>query len=230
MIFLNYGARKMSTRSNTVIKDLKTGEEEILYRHFDGYPSGAGFDQLGYLTKIEDESICRGKKITIDFVKDWFLKNGEGYEETDSIHGDVEYVYFVEITGNDDVPLKLKAYTTRMYFDNDGKSAALKDDITDELLNEYLESEEADSDDEEEDTNETNRDILREKVMIIADRLWKDTYRNHIVDDIMKRIDENKMSDNPDLAIEFEKLRELRRDNESLSCLDDLLKIWDEQN
>lgn len=220
----------MSTRSNTVIKDLKTGEEEILYRHFDGYPSGAGFDQLRYLTKIEDESICKGKKITLDFVKDWFLKNGDGYEETESIHGDVQYVYFVEITGNDDIPLRLKAYTTRMFFENDGKSAALKNDITDELLNEYLESEDAESEDEEEDTNETNRDILREKVMLIADRLWKDTYRDHIVDDIMKRIYENKMSDNPDLAIEFEKLRELRRDNESLSCLDDLLKIWDEQN
>ncbi len=221
----------MSTRSNTVIKDLRTGEEECLYRHFDGYPSGAGFDQLRYLTKIEDESICRGKEITIDFVKDWYLKNGEGYEETDSIHGDVEYVYFVEITGNDDVPLRLKAYTTKMYFENDGKSAALKDDITDELLNEYLESEECDSedeDDEEEDTNETNRDKLREKITIIVDKTWKDSFRDEIVDAVLRRVEENKMSDDPNLVKEFEKLRNLRNGNESLSCLDDLLKIWDE--
>ena len=37
-------AKTMSTRSNTVIKDLKTGEEAVLYNHYDGYLSGAGFD------------------------------------------------------------------------------------------------------------------------------------------------------------------------------------------
>lgn len=123
---------------------MKTGEQAFLYRHYDGYPSGAGFDQLGYLTKIEDESICRNRKITVDFVKDWFIRNGDGYEETNSIHGDVSYVYFVEITGDEDVPLRLKAYTTKMSFENDGRGTTMKDDITDELLNEYVESEEYD--------------------------------------------------------------------------------------
>jgi hypothetical protein len=134
----------MSTRSNTVIKDLKSGEQVFLYRHHDGYPSGAGFDQLGYLSKIEDESVCRKRKITVDLVKDWFIKNGDGYEETNSIHGDVAYVYFVEITGDEDVPLRLKAYNTKMSFENNGKGTTLNDDITDELLNEYVESEEYD--------------------------------------------------------------------------------------
>lgn len=36
--------RKMSTRSNTVIEDLATGEKAYLYRHFDGYLSGAGVE------------------------------------------------------------------------------------------------------------------------------------------------------------------------------------------
>lgn len=220
----------MSTRSNTVIKDLATGEEEFLYRHFDGYPSGAGFDQLRYITKIEDESICKRQKITIGFVKDWFLKNGDGYEETDSIHGDVEYVYFMEITGNEDNPLRLKAYTTNLFSENNKHGVTIDSDITNELINKYKQLEQFKLEDSEVDTNESNRDILREKVAIIADRVWKESFRDAVVDAIIKRIDENSISDNPDLVREFEKLRELRKNNESLSCLDDLFKIWDEQN
>lgn len=220
----------MSTRSNTVIKDLATGEEEFLYRHFDGYPSGAGFDQLRYITKIEYESNCKRQKITIGFVKDWFLKNGDGYEETDSIHGDVEYVYFVEITGNEDNPLRLRAYTTNLFSENNKHGVIIDSDITNELINKYKQLEQFKLEDSEVDTNESNRDILREKVAIIADRVWKESFRDVVVDAIIKRIDENSISDDPDLVREFEKLRELRKNNESLSCLDDLFKIWDEQN
>lgn len=45
----------MSTRSNTVIEDLATGEKAYLYRHFDGYLSGAGIEQTGYVNLMKKE-------------------------------------------------------------------------------------------------------------------------------------------------------------------------------
>lgn len=123
----------MSTRSNTVVRDLKTGEEVVLYRHFDGYLSGAGLEQLGYINLMEKD----GTPKTVKAVKDWYIKNGEGYEETGSVHGDVSYIYELELDGEKS-GFSLKAFTTKM-FSKPGYAAAKDKDVTAEL-EEELES------------------------------------------------------------------------------------------
>ena len=121
----------MSTRSNTVIKDMETGTEAYLYRHFDGYISGAGVEQVGYVNLMEKEM----QHPTIDAVEDWYIKNGEGYEETSGIHGDVEYIYVLELNGPKS-KFSLRAFETKLYAANGGKSAAKDKEVTDKLVEE----------------------------------------------------------------------------------------------
>ena len=85
----------MSTRSNTIVRDQITGEQIILYRHHDGYLSGAGFDLLEYVRKMTTQKI----PVNVKDVSDWILDNGDGYESTDGLHGDIEYLYTLELNG-----------------------------------------------------------------------------------------------------------------------------------
>lgn len=121
----------MSTRSNTIIRDLSLGgEEEILYRHCDGYLSGAGLDQMKYLNKM----LKQGTEITVQAVQAWYLKNGDGYETTDAIHEDIEYIYVLELNGNMK-KFNLRAYRYDMFAD-DGRGK-IGQELTDELMKLY---------------------------------------------------------------------------------------------
>ena len=121
----------MSTRSNTVIKDMETGIEAYLYRHFDGYISGAGVEQAGYVNLMQKEM----QHPTIEAVEDWYIKNGDGYEETSGIHGDVEYIYVLELNGPKS-KFNLRAFETKLFATNGGKSAVKDKEVTDKLAEE----------------------------------------------------------------------------------------------
>ena len=91
----------MSTRSNIIIKNGKTNI--LLYRHCDGYLTGAGQDLLDdlrssyfvYNDGYED-------KINIDiakFTKKLLNQDGD-YRIDDQLGGDIEYLYTLDFENN----------------------------------------------------------------------------------------------------------------------------------
>lgn len=91
----------MGTRANIVIKD--SVSEKIFYRHYDGYPKVVNVDLDKILTFISTGNI----KNTVDnisnillFVGFEILKYGSKYghyEPTTEIHGDISYLYILDI-------------------------------------------------------------------------------------------------------------------------------------
>lgn len=125
----------MSTRSNVVAVDKKTGHEEVLYRHFDGYLSGAGVDLLKSVSKMREEA-KRGK-LALDAVnvKKWLLSHEDCYEDASKVSGDVEYIYEVIADGKS---LAVRAFDTKM-FAGPRDDAVRQNDITAELMEEWHE-------------------------------------------------------------------------------------------
>lgn len=87
----------MSTRCNIVIKatDLDNGQRNewarvILYHHHDGYPEWMG--------KRLTEFIENFKGRDINDLTNLLLKDNQdaGYEWTNVLHGDIEYLYTIE--------------------------------------------------------------------------------------------------------------------------------------
>lgn len=84
----------MSTRSNIVVKD--SDSEHTIYHHSDGYLEGVGAELKEFIdTQYKPDTR----------TADEFCKQMEGwddsYEYDDSgIHGDVEYIYYVDIFTN----------------------------------------------------------------------------------------------------------------------------------
>ena len=102
----------MSTRCNIIIKE-KNQEPIYVYHHFDGYPEGVG-SELKEILSTRFNEVLTGKNI------ENFLYNYDTqYEKTDSIHGDIEYLYILTVKDNNtinykciDVPFDLYVYET----------------------------------------------------------------------------------------------------------------------
>ena len=92
----------MSTRSNIIIKNGKTNI--LLYRHCDGYLTGAGQDLLDDLSNSDFE-----EKPYFDNIAEYFniakftekLLNQDGnYRIDDQLGGDIEYLYTFDFETN----------------------------------------------------------------------------------------------------------------------------------
>lgn len=97
----------MSTRCNIVITDEKT-PDLFIYHHCDGYPEGVGVDLMKSVYKrIAPAFWETDDKERNDFyylskkmdVANALLKNKEddGYELTSDYHGDIEYIYNIDV-------------------------------------------------------------------------------------------------------------------------------------
>lgn len=60
------------------------------------------------------------------------MKNGEGYEETSGVHGDVEFIYVLELN-RPEAKYCLRAYDTEMFATAGGSSAAKGKELTGKL-------------------------------------------------------------------------------------------------
>jgi len=85
----------MATRSNVVIKFPGTSDV-YLCRHWDGYLS-----ENGAIVAIAARKLAEGS-LNTDNIVDWFTNQQyEGrplYHLTDDIHGDIEHLYYIELT------------------------------------------------------------------------------------------------------------------------------------
>ncbi|NQY58417.1 hypothetical protein [Cognatishimia sp.] len=97
----------MSTRSNIIIKSDSTNAEptrvntNILYKHHDGYPEGVGLDLVRHLVSyIEDNPTMSYPHIGNSNASDFIRNLPRLYEDTNSIHGDIEFIYVIEFMPN----------------------------------------------------------------------------------------------------------------------------------
>lgn len=85
----------MSTRCNVVIKGNK---DVILYRHMDGYPEITGKELKSITKQARNEG--HDADWVLNTLKNIMRKDYKGverrrYEDTDSIHGDIDYLYTI---------------------------------------------------------------------------------------------------------------------------------------
>jgi hypothetical protein len=101
----------MSTRANIVIKDADS--KIILYRHSDGYPSGTMPVLNRYLDSVKSgeyrDNVMQSIGHLLDLGRAELLECFDGkipeyqkwkhgtLEVTDSIHGDIEYLYTIDL-------------------------------------------------------------------------------------------------------------------------------------
>ena len=121
--------RNMSTRSNTIIKDLDSGREIFMYRHCDGYFSGAGFDLLDFAKKMNVLSEWEDvSKLAMELEE-----TDLGYEPTEGLHLDIEFIYLLEVQNK-------KIHAVREFeprVDAKCTTCTIGNEITDELMTEY---------------------------------------------------------------------------------------------
>lgn len=96
----------MSTRSATIIRqttywgeEAETEELMRFYRHCDGYPEGHGFEMAAAICNADNDGTEPSQWLA-GMLK-WFLTNNPyaaniEFEDRDSQHGDLEYIYVVE--------------------------------------------------------------------------------------------------------------------------------------
>jgi hypothetical protein len=82
----------MSTRSNIIIKNGRT--EILLYRHCDGYLTGAGQDLHDDLSNSDFDNV--GQYFNIAKFTEKLLKQDTDYRIDNQLGGDIEYLYTFE--------------------------------------------------------------------------------------------------------------------------------------
>ena len=82
----------MSTRSNIIIKNGRT--EILLYRHCDGYLTGAGQDLHDDLSNSDFDNV--GQYFNIAKFTEKLLSQNGNYRIDNQLGGDIEYLYTFE--------------------------------------------------------------------------------------------------------------------------------------
>ena len=82
----------MSTRSNIIIKNGRT--EILLYRHCDGYLTGAGQDLHDDLSNSDFDNV--GQYFNIAKFPEKLLSQNSSYRIDNQLGGDIEYLYTFE--------------------------------------------------------------------------------------------------------------------------------------
>ena len=82
----------MSTRSNIIIKNGRT--EILLYRHHDGYLTGAGQELYDDLSNSDFDNV--GQYFNIAKFTEKLLSQNSNYRIDNQLGGDIEYLYTFE--------------------------------------------------------------------------------------------------------------------------------------
>lgn len=84
----------MATRCNIIVKgkSCEKNVKALIYRHWDGYPSCTGVELQDLLNKQ-----C-ADYIYFDGFVNSMIKEGDTYEYSSTIHGDIEYLYTIDLT------------------------------------------------------------------------------------------------------------------------------------
>ena len=97
----------MSTRCNIVVTDGRS--TFYLYHHCDGYPQGVGaFLYRKIQERLDNDCFSFAEDVVNMLVKD---KEDDSYEITCCLHGDIEYLYEIDLSTETLKCFKLDMYT-----------------------------------------------------------------------------------------------------------------------
>lgn len=82
----------MSTRANILL--LETGEKLWLYHHWDGYPSYLGYKLMEIMKTYKERKYLDIYELANEMIKN---KDDNGFEITSKRHGDIEYLYVINV-------------------------------------------------------------------------------------------------------------------------------------
>jgi hypothetical protein len=89
----------MSTRCHVIVRNGKNENKEkwnYIYHHCDGYPAGVGKELSDILTEIQGNGVSRND-FNANFITENILNYSDEYELDNSIHGDEEYIYLIDV-------------------------------------------------------------------------------------------------------------------------------------
>ena len=90
----------MSTRANIIIRENTTGTEVVLYSHCDGYPDGVGEnlgDTISDFCRFNEGHINPANLTAAIMTSNTFDYKYEYDTYNTPIHGDIDYLYIIEI-------------------------------------------------------------------------------------------------------------------------------------
>lgn len=93
----------MSTRSNIIIKKNGQDSQRFVYHHCDGYFEGVGFE---IRNNIIPKYIKKYKEFSVNDLFVELTDYDSQYQKTDAIHGDIEYLYILEVIEPDHLVFK----------------------------------------------------------------------------------------------------------------------------
>ena len=90
----------MSTRANIIIRENTTGTEVVLYSHYDGYPDGVCedlADTISNFCQFNQGHINSANLTAAIMTSNTFDYKHEYDTYNTPIHGDIDYLYIIEI-------------------------------------------------------------------------------------------------------------------------------------
>lgn len=96
----------MSTRTNIIIKDSNQPVQRLIYHHCDGYFEGVGCEIKNEIIPIY---IDNHKSFHVNDLWAEIIDFDEQYMNSECIHGDIEYLYMLEVIS--DSVLKFKCWS-----------------------------------------------------------------------------------------------------------------------
>lgn len=82
----------MSTRANILL--LETGNKLWIYHHSDGYPSYLGDALMKIMQKHKEHKWLDIYELANEMIKN---EQDDGFEITNDRHGDIEYIYIINV-------------------------------------------------------------------------------------------------------------------------------------
>ncbi len=187
----------MSTRTNIIIKDSNQPVQRLIYHHCDGYFEGVGCEIKNEILPIY---IDNHKSFHVNDLWAEIIDFDEQYMNSECIHGDIEYLYMLEVIS--DSVLKFKCWSvpcfgTYDYTTNENCTLIYEADIFINGRKKVIVNECQDSDDEY-DSSYGDNTIACDEVETVIDEskttLEHINYRNMLITKIVDANYSSKMT------------------------------------
>lgn len=187
----------MSTRTNIIIKDSNQPVQRLIYHHCDGYFEGVGCEIKNEILPIY---IDNHKSFHVNDLWAEIIDFDEQYMNSECIHGDIEYLYMLEVIS--DSVLKFKCWSvpcfdTYDYTTNENCALIYEADIFINGRKKVIVNECQDSDDEYDSSYGDNTTACDEVETVIDESktaLEHINYRNMLITKIVDANYSSKMT------------------------------------
>lgn len=179
----------MSTRTNIIIKDSNQPVQRLIYHHCDGYFEGVGCEIKNEILPIY---ISNYKSFHVNDLWAEIIDFDEQYMNSECIHGDIEYLYMLEVISDSVLKFKcwrVPCFDTYDYTTNENCTLIYEADIFINGCKKVIVNECQDSDDDEYDSSYGDNTTVCDEVETVIDEskttLEHINYRNMLITKIV---------------------------------------------